>query len=211
MRRTSLALFLLAFLVAVPAAYAAGGHYATKADEKAGVLTPGEVPLAGGDTCGTETPIPPLGIGGTFFDTGDTTGKSNTVGTLPAGCSDYTSVAGPDHIYTFTTGASNPNNPSFLVQTSDDDYDPSIYILGTCGSAATCVTGSDGCFARTNPFNPCGPVSDEQIGPQAFAMNTQFFFYIDSFYAIGNGQESGPYNLTVTGPLPVELIDFSVE
>lgn len=211
-------LALLLCLVAVPVAMA-DGYYATKADYHNGVLTPGTPPaggggsLQGGDTCASPpTNIPGQGAGGMFMDTGTTVGADNTVGTLPIACNgNYTTVGGEDVIYEFTTGAA--ASPTFTVATTSLDYDPSIYLTTTCGNGTTCPAGAgaDNCFAANAGGNPCGAVSTESFGPIALAASTQHFFYVDSFYAAGGQRSAGPYNLTVAGALPVELIDFSVE
>lgn len=211
---------VMCFLV-VPLALA-DGYYATKADYRNGILTPGEPPaagstgggsLAGGDTCASPpTNIPGLGGGGMFTDGGTTVGADDTVSSVPIACNgNYTSTAGEDVIYEFTTGPA--ANPTFTVTTSSLDYDPSIYLTTTCGDGTTCPAGAgaDNCFAANAGGNPCGAVSDESFGPIALAAGTQHFFYVDSFYAVGGTNSAGPYNLTVTGPLPVELIDFTIE
>ena len=128
-------------------------------------------------------------------------------------CSTYTQVLGPDHIYTFTVGLA--NQLTFALTTPDDNYDPSIYITSVCGDGATCVTGSDECFARANLGNPCGVNSDEIIGPVVLPVMGAgtYYLYVDSWYAPGNpnGYEAGPYTLDATGQLGVELIEFTVD
>lgn len=210
MQRKTLALTLVTLIAMAPVALAAGGHYATKADYRNGVMTPGEIPLDGSDTCAAPPTIPGLGVGQMYNDTGTTVGKTNTVGTIPLACNgNYTTVAGPDAIYTFTTGPT--PNPTFLVTTTSTTYDPSIYILGTCNDGTSCIVGSDDCFGQTTPGNPCGAVSDESFGPTPLPASSTLFFYVDSFYGPASPNGAGPYSLTVTGPLPVELIDFEIE
>src|SRR5262245_34069883 len=100
---------LLALLVAAPSVPAAEWHYATKADARVGHRTEGASPsldvatLVGGENCAAATPIATL----PFTDSGDTTGHASDVDTLPAPCSDFTQVAGPDLVYVFTVGAGN--------------------------------------------------------------------------------------------------------
>jgi hypothetical protein len=198
------------------------GHYATKADEKARKVTPGrpaaapraEAPNAGGENCASATVISAL----PFNDSDDTTGNVDDNSTLPGGCSDYTTTGGPDLIYSFTTGAG--NSVAFTVTPTDNVYDVSIYVLGTCGASATCVIGADACLAEGQP-HPGGCIDqdgDEDIPATAFATGTHAF-YVDSFYAAGapcGGQGNilcgtGPYTLSVTGVLPVELIDIQIQ
>ena len=125
-------------------------------------------------------------------------------------CSTYTQVLGPDHVYTFTAFVG--NSLTFLVHPTDDDYDTSVYLTTICGDGASCETGIDACYARTNGGNPCGAVSDETFGFVVLPAGV-YYLYVDSWYAPGNpdGYDSGSYDLTVNGTLPVELIEFSVE
>jgi hypothetical protein len=200
---------------------AQNGYYATKADEKARKLTParpdaprGKAPTVGGENCATATVISAL----PFNDSDDTTGNVDDNGTLPAGCSDYTTTGGPDLIYSFTTGPG--NSVAFNVTPNDAVYDVAIYVLGTCGSSATCVIGADACLADGQPQVP-GCIDgdgDEDIPATAFATGTHAV-YVDSFYTAGTacgGQGgnlcgNGPYTLSVTGTLPAELIGIRIE
>lgn len=197
-------------------------YYATKADEKARKLTPGrpaaapgaEAPNAGGENCATATPIASL----PFADSDDTTGNVDDNTDIPGGCSDYTTTNGPDLLYTFTVGAG--NNVAFNVTPTNAIYDVAIYILGTCGTSATCVIGADACLADGVPQVPgcLDNDGDEDIPGTAFANGTHAI-YIDSFYGAGvpcPGQNNnlcgnGPYNLNVTGVLPAELINIGIE
>ncbi|MEM7482160.1 MAG: hypothetical protein AAF481_13370 [Acidobacteriota bacterium] len=200
---------LAAALLLVAGVVTADVYYDTKEDYRNGIVA-GNQPTAGTDTCASPTVIPGVGGGDTFNDGGTTVGNTDTVGTVPISCNgNYTTVAGPDEIYTFTTGPA--NNATFLVTTPDANYDPSIYVLTTCNDGTSCVAGADNCFAANAGGNPCGAVSDETFGPVALAGNTQHFFYVDSFYAVGGTRDDGPYNLAITGPLPVELIEFTIE
>lgn len=216
-------LTVLALALAAPLAIAADDwHYATKADAKAGRRTPGRAaaspqpaPEVGGENCATATVIARLPFG----DSDDTTGNVNDLNTLPAQCSDYTQVAGPDLIYSFTVGAG--NSVAFQVTPTNATYDPAIYVLGACGNGATCVIGSDSCVRSGFSPQPPGCLdgdADEDIAALAYAPGTHAV-YVDSFYAAGascGGQGSvqcgtGPYTLTVTGTLPVELHRFEIE
>jgi hypothetical protein len=213
-----------AVLMVAGSAAAQDGHYTTKADARAGRLTAGRavarpgtvVPDAGGETCGTATPIVAL----PFNDADDTTGHVNDNDDIPKGCSDYTQTSGPDLIYVFTTGAG--NNIAFTVSPTDNVYDPALYVLGTCGNSATCVVGADACLAEGQP-QPQGcadgngdediPASLDRFTPGTHAL------YVDSFYAPdtpcgGQGNilcGQGPYTLAITGVLPAELIDIFIE
>jgi hypothetical protein len=217
-------LCLLAFVLAAAAARASDdGYYATKADYKAGRLTPGRPPAApavrdpdvGGENCASPTAIAAL----PFNDADDTTGNVSDVNALGKLCTDYAVVPGPDLVYTFTVGAA--NSVAFRVNPTNATYDPSIYVLGTCGDGNTCVNAADQCFrsgaAAQPPGCPDGD-GDEDLPAFVYEAGTHAL-YVDSFYAAGascSGQGSvqcgaGPYTLTVTGILPVHLERFEIE
>jgi hypothetical protein len=166
-------------------------YYRTKADERNNVLTAGNVPLQGG-TCATPTTFTAT----PYNDTGTTTGGTNTVGTLPAGCEEYTTVAGPDLVYSFTAGTG--ANLTFTLTPNTAAYDPAIYLLGTCGSGPSCITGSDAGLAN----------APETFSTAALTAGTTYFFYVDSFYTTAAG--NGAYTLAITGTLPVELSKFEI-
>jgi hypothetical protein len=212
-------------LLASAASAQRGGYYASKADERAGRLTPGSAPVppsvtnAGGDTCAAATVIP--NGAGNFTDSGTTIGANNTVTTLPAGCSDYTAVAGPDVIYTFTLGAlANRGTPLTITvtPTGATGYDTSIYTLSTAGVGCpagtanvittNCVNGAD-----AGSFGAPETITDAET--DAMAAGT-YFLFVDSFYSTGSAGQpnrlAGPYDLVVGArPLPVELLDFSID
>ncbi len=175
------------------------GIYATKADERAGILTQVDASTiqAGGDNCATPTAIAAT----PFNDTGTTVGSTNTYAAHPdTVCTGYTSSAGPDHIYSVQLGAA--NNVTFTVQ-AVADYDQAIFLLSTCGDNTTCVVGADASFTPDTDMIETFNVSGAAPGT--------YFFYIDSFYPVGDTRGEGPYTLDVTGTLPVELLEFSAE
>jgi hypothetical protein len=217
----------LSLLALVLAAQAAGGaddwHYATKADAKAGRRTPGpaaaaaerRAPATGGENCATATVIASLPFG----DSDDTTGHVSDVDALPALCSDYTQVSGPDLVYSFTVSAG--NSVAFQVTPTNATYDPAIYVLGACGDGNSCVIGADACVRSGFTPQPAGCLdgdADEDLPPLAYAPGTHAV-YVDSFYAAGASCGSqgsvqcgtGPYTLSVTGTLPVDLHRFEIE
>ena len=105
---------------------------------------------------------------------------------------------------------------TFQVSTTSQSFDPSIYSVTTCGDGNTCIPGaaSDDCFATElpQPAGCEGSTSTEIFGPFMYNPGT-YFFYIDSFYSSVSGMERsfGDYTLTVTGNLPVELLEFTVD
>ena len=133
------AIFAAVLASSMFAGMASADQFLTKADERNGVLSPGGNEVTGGGaSCGTAPVIGSL----PFADSGTTVGASNTVGSIPAGCSNYTTVAGPDEIYLFTTGAGASVGVSLDATTAA--YDPAIYILSTCGtsSGSGCTSSS---------------------------------------------------------------------
>ncbi len=185
--------------------------YRTKADYRAGNAQAERIEPTlkdGSDTCVAPTEIAAL----PYEDNGDTTGAADTVSSIPGVCNGlYTTVAGPDHIYSFTVAGG--NSLTFTTTTTDDIYDLSIYMLSTCGDGNTCVVGADACLARDNDNGSC-PANDstESFSASDLAPGT-YYFYVDSFYgaAIDADRSSGPYTVTVAGDLPAELLDFEIE
>ncbi|HUD41477.1 MAG TPA: hypothetical protein VMR06_05695 [Dokdonella sp.] len=113
-------------------------------------------------------------------------------------CTEYGTVDGPERIYTFTpTGT---NNLTFSVIGQSGVYDPAIYILDTCGDGTSCLIGSDDVPSQFSPsINFSGTAG------------TEYFFYVDSYWAAGDGLEAGPFTLNVTGTFPVTLTEFSID
>ena len=126
---------------------------------------------------------------------GNTTGGSNGV---DVSCTEWGTVDGPENIYTFTPGS--PNNLTFTVVSSDGVYDPSIYILETCGDGTSCAAGSDDVPTVYAP----------EVDFSGTAGQT-YYFYVDSYWPIGDGTEAGSYTLNVTGTFPVTLTEFSID
>lgn len=217
-------LCVLALALAVPVAAVAEDewYYATKADARAGRRTPGRPvtapqtpqPGAGGENCASATPIASL----PFTDSDDTTGNVDDVTAVAGQCVEYTQMNGPDLVYSFTVSAG--NSVAFQVTPTNLTYDPAIYVLGACGDGNSCVIGSDACVrAGLTQQAPClDGDADEDVPALTYAPGTHAV-YVDSFYAAGAscaGQGSvqcgaGPYTLTVTGNLPVELHRFEIE
>ena len=91
---------------------------------------------AGGDTCATATPIasPALQRHGRH-DAPRTTTRVFLSATCAGG--GEISREGPDLIYSITVGAG--NSLTFTLTPTTPSYDPVIYILGTCGTGASCT------------------------------------------------------------------------
>lgn len=198
---------LCLLVIIAPLASAADGYYATKADYRAGRLsalpTPAETLLpgtnAGGDTCASPTAFSTT----PFNDSGTTVGANNTVGSLPITCNTvYTQVAGPDVIYQFGL---NPTHTGVVISvTPSGGYDTSIYLLTTCGTGTTCPNGAGSDAAGAN-----GAETISATVTNGLSTGT-YFLFVDSFYATGT-LSAGNYALSVTGTLPVELLEFSAQ
>jgi hypothetical protein len=205
------ALLVAAALLMAPGVFAADGYYATKADEKAGRVSPGKpagnifgAPTVGGDACpGTALPASPGTL--PYNDSDTTIGANNTVTSLPAGCSNYTTVAGPDKIYSMVVGSATNSMTVTVTPTGATGYDPATYLINTCpaGTANAITTG-------------CIKGADAGIANQAETFTVSniaaatYYLFVDSFYSTG-AASAGAYTLAVTGTVPVELMKFSVE
>lgn len=171
---------------------------------------------AGSNDCTSPVDITAL----PFNDTGDTTDAGSTIDQVSNNCpglyqepgTSVSNLPGPDQIYMITVGSGNSLN--LTLTTSDDNYDPAIYLVTTCGDGSTCTIGSDVCYAVANQFNPCDPISTESIDVSGMTSGT-YYFFVDSYYSQGEagvygGTGNGPYTVDVTGTLPVQLIDFEI-
>ena len=158
-------------------------------------LASGHAPTNGG-SCGTPTAF----TSSPYADTGTTVGATNIIGTIPTGCSDYTTVAGPEVVYSFVPGTA--ANLTFNVANTDGTYDPSIYLVSTCNVGATCIAGAD--------YNYYGG-TDETFSVSTLSAGTTYYLHVDSFYSAAQSYNSGPFNLNVTGTFPVQLQEFSID
>jgi hypothetical protein len=165
--------------------------------------------FAGGDACpGNAVPAGNYTVGSPYLDSGTTVGANNTVTSIQAGCSNYLTNPGPDHIYSFKISA-RAAAAQISMTTTTGTYDPSIYILnGTTG--AMCPAGT------ANAVTNCLQGADDGVGGggetittaevNTLPLNTQLYLFVDSFYSTGAG--SGAYTVRfqdVTVPSAVAL------
>lgn len=140
--------------------------------------------FAGGDTCGTATPITVL----PFTDAGaSSVGAANDVNDVscPHPLLPSPATSGPDVIYSFTVFTGN----SFTISVSHlGTYDPALYLLSTCGDGTSCVA-----YVDTVPGNPTETLVLSGLAPGTY------YLYIDSFYPVGDPNSAGTYTLDVTG------------
>jgi len=153
-------------------------------------LSPSAV-LVGGDTCAEAVSITTL----PFNDTGTTIGAAdNSTGELPFACGIVGGGAtrpGPDVFYSFTILGPG-NSLTFSVTTTDNQFDPGIYVLSVCGNLSTCQGGADTNFDGE---------------PEAFTVSNlpagTYYFGVDSAYPSPDASRHGPYALSVTGSFGV--------
>jgi len=150
--------------------------------------------MVGADNC------PGLNIpaGNSFTDTGTTVGANNTVNGIQAGCSAYSTVAGPDVVYRFALpplASRIPTCSITVTPTGGTGYDTSIYILrttapgcptGTGNTVSNCAVGSD-----AGSFNAPETISDAQLDSLPAG---QYFLFVDSFYAAGSAGQPNRHN-----------------
>ena len=127
---------------------------------------------------------------------GDTTGGTDTVSVA---CTEWGTVDGAEDIYSFVAGPG--ANLTFTVTGAADSFDPSIYLLSTCGDGTACIEGSDDVPTAYAP----------SITASGLTAGETYYFYVDSYWPSSDEDGEGPYTLTVTGTLPVELTDFSID
>ena len=118
---------------------------------------------------------------------------------------------GPELIYQIDLGATNQVQILLEPQTAD----LGVFLLSDCGNGLSCVNFFDavggGAVSLIAP-GQTGVTVPGQSGTFDFAAASagSHYIYIDSYYGTGS-LSCGSYNLTVTGNLPVELMEFKVE
>lgn len=151
-----------------------------------------------GATACPGTLIPSLPGGGS----GDTCtgGASNTITNYGGVCGAALPFPypGPEDIYQLNLGAG--NNVGFSMSLAGSTGDLVLYLVGTCGDGSSCVANSQ---------DAIGPGMGPEDIPAASYPAGDYFVYVDSYYASG-GDHCGTYTLSVTGTLPVELLEFQV-
>jgi hypothetical protein len=156
---------------------------------------PGGPPTdAGTDEC-PGTPITgPL----PYADSGDTCAGTNGITSYTGTCTLPYPYGGEDLIYEIALGAG--NNVGFSADLTGSAGDLALFLISTCGNGASCVVNSQ---------DAIGPgAGPEEILPASYPPAT-YYLYVDSYYDAGTPGSCGTYNLTVTGTVPVELIEFT--
>ena len=161
-----------------------------------------QVPDAGG-LCTTPPPVvPPTGL---TNDAGNTCtpGSPNAITNYGGTCGTDLPFPypGPEHIYQLFIGTG--NNPSFTANLTGSTGDLALFLVGsaTCGDGVNCVANSQ---------DAIGPGAGPELIPAANYPNGTYFLYVDSYYGLPNPAACGTYSVTITPPLPAELIEFGV-
>lgn len=151
-------------------------------------------PAAGGScvtpTAFTATPYP---------DTGTTIGAVDIISEVP--CTTWETVDGPQVVYSFVAGTG--ANLTFSLTPTGATWDPAIYLVSTCNSAASCVAGADDTYAGET----------ETFSVSSLTAGTTYYLHVDSYYPADDsyGYGHGTYSLSVTGTLPVQLQEFQID
>jgi hypothetical protein len=137
-----------------------------------------------------------------FSDPGTTCDNTNTITNYGGVCGTDLPFpyGGENAIYQMTLAAG--NNVAFSMSLTGSTGDLALFMITTCGNGTTCVAHSQDAVGAGN-----GP---ETIAAASYTAGT-YFIYVDSYYDAGTTGSCGTYTLGITGTLPVELTDFSVE
>lgn len=144
----------------------------------------------GSDTCPAAAIPPVLDTSGTATDnsSGTTVGRANDVATVPLACNQiYQQVAGPDVFYTLFVGAGNAFS---VTVTPSRGYDPSVYLLSTCGAGNTCALGADNGLAGQPEV-----LTVNGLAPGRYTLG------IDSFFPTNDSQSQGTFSIAFAGSL----------
>ena len=197
--RSKATLLTIAGTVAV-GLFAANAVVAENRVAKPGRTNPNAVVLkAGGADCaGATQAVEPW----PFSDTDNTCGK-------PALVSDYNNTGtggpcntypypGPELIYQYDVGA---GNDVTVTLTPTNPTDMGVFIVSDCANTLSCVGFADAVGG--------GAASMIAFGPDGLTPGS-YWVYVDSFYAAG-AASCGDYTLSVSGTVPVVLMEFSVD
>jgi hypothetical protein len=153
-------------------------------------------PLGGGDRCATVAQINTS----PYTDMGNNCDGGNDIvdyNNLPGGPCNSVLYPGPDVVYQFVV-AEFPAQITITLRPSAP-ADLALFVVTDCEVGTTCIAFQDriggGSMESVSLTNPA---------------QQEYFVYVDSYYTSGS-QSCGNYMLSLEGPVPVDLIDFSVE
>ena len=170
------------------------------------------IPKAGGADCASATvvttPLP-------YMDSGNTCGA-------PAAVSDYNNQGtggpcatylypGPELIYRMDLGA---NNDVTVTLAPVAPADLGVFVVGDCQNTLSCVGFQDvagGGEMSAVTFEMGQSMCSNETPSRCPGIGAgMYWIYVDSFYASG-ASSCGNYSLSVSGTIPVELMEFSVD
>lgn len=153
----------------------------------------GIVPTEKGGICNTisvvQEPMP--------WTDGDNNCGAADVMTDYGQCAPSVPYPGPEQTWELTVGPGNDITEVTLTPNASSDL--ALFLLSACDDGSSCFDASDYYYGGTV----------EVINPGNLTPGT-YFLYVDSYYDSG-AISCGDYSMTVTGTLPVELIEFDVE
>lgn len=151
------------------------------------------------DTC---TPAPVI-LTLPYSDSGTTCGATNDLTNYGGTCATALPFPypGPDVIYAFATTAG--NNVTISASLTGSTGDLALFVIDTtCATAANCNHQSQDAIGVG-----AGP---ENIAAASYSVGNHYI-YVDSYYGAPAAGNCGTYTLNVTGNLPVELDQFSID
>jgi hypothetical protein len=135
-----------------------------------------------------------------FVHAGDTCGSPNTVGAYSGSCTLPFSYEGEDEVFLVPLGGG--NLVSFEADLTGSAGDLALFLIGTCGDGTTCVINSQ---------DAIGPGAGPEVINNFSGASGQYFLYVDSYYDAGTAGSCGTYTLTVSGLLPAQLLELSID
>jgi len=152
---------------------------------------------AGGASCASPN-VFTVSTASPFQDTGNTCGAPANVTSYQNATCNTVPYPGPELIYQIQLFANN----NITVQLTPASADMGVFMVADCTTPTSCVDFHDA-------IGPGAVSTIPRLQAGSFTPGT-YFLYVDSYYATGTAS-CGDYTLDVTGDVPVELINFSVE
>ncbi len=163
------------------------------------VLSPAAFAAQEADAC---TPAPVI-LTLPYTDSGTTCGATNDLTNYGGVCGTDLpfSYGGEDVIYAFTTTAG--NNVAISASLTGSTGDLALFVIDTtCATAANCNHHSQ---------DAVGVGAGPELIAAASYSDGDHYIYVDSYYGAGTAGSCGTYTLSVTGNLPIELDQFSID
>lgn len=152
---------------------------------------------AGGASCASPN-VFTVTTANPFQDTGNTCGAAANVSNYQNATCNTVAYPGPELIYQIELLAGN----DIEVVLSPATADMGVFMVADCTTPTSCVDFHDA-------IGPGAVSTIPRLQAGSFTAGT-YFLYVDSYYATG-ALSCSSYTLDVTGNVPVELINFTVE